>query len=206
MAESSKVRPRSAGETFPAPIAVVGRQIVWADAGGTVLFAITALVAAASFTTTAQWVGAVTALGLFAVGVFAFLWSYLVAVGRSRTEEISVVQLYLLTGAPTPRFVKRIMLGLLATQIAIAMATTFARLDGPDGKPGSSLAVGFLVPMFGFAMNGLWASKHATFALRRRRDATPAQPEGGAVRGTPKDVSDQSAIGAGGIGQTDDHG
>jgi len=41
-----------------------------------------------------------------------------------------------------------------------------ARRDGPDGNPGSSLAVGFLVPMLGFGLNGLWAVTHATFPPR----------------------------------------
>ena len=45
-----------------------------------------------------QWVGAITALALFAIGVFCFLWSYSNAVQRSRTDEISVAGLYLLTG------------------------------------------------------------------------------------------------------------
>ena len=39
---------------------------------------------------------------LFAIGVFAFLWSYWNAVQRSRTDEISVTQLYFLMGEPTP--------------------------------------------------------------------------------------------------------
>ena len=44
--------------------------------------------------------------------------------------------------------------------------TTLARLNGPDGSPGSSLAVGFLVPMLGFGLNGWWASFHGDFATR----------------------------------------
>ena len=56
----------------------------------------------------------------------------------------------------------------------IAVVTTFARLDGPDGKPGSSLAVGFLVPMFGFGLNGLWARTTATFGRAPTASATPA--------------------------------
>ncbi len=101
-------------------------------------------------------------------GVVCFLWSYLHAVQRSRTNEISVTGLYFLAGPPTPVAVKRPMLALLAVQVITATATTFARLDGPDGKPGSSLAVGFLVPMFGFGLNGLWAAFHGTFQRRQR--------------------------------------
>ena len=67
--------------------------------------------AAVFFTTALQWVGAITALSLFAVGVVCFLWAYLHAVQRSRTDEISVIGLYLLAGQSTPPQVKRTMLG-----------------------------------------------------------------------------------------------
>lgn len=174
-------------------------RIVRADVVGTALFVVTATLAAVFFTTPLQWVGAITALSLFAVGVVCFLWSYLHAVQRSRTDEISVVGLYFLVGS-TPRPVKRTMLAMLAVQIATATATTFARLDGPDGTPGSSLAVGFLVPMFGFGLNGLWAAFHGEFDERQRVPAAPAStsPE------TPN--STRSANAGAAIGQNDDHG
>jgi hypothetical protein len=132
----------------------------------TAIFAATASFAAASFSTSAQWVGAVTAMVLFAIGVFAFLWSYWNAVQRSRSDEISVTQLYLLMGAAIPAPVRRSMNSLLLIQFAIAIVTTLARPNGPDGNPGSSLAVGFLVPMLGFGLNGLWAAHHAEFDTR----------------------------------------
>ena len=163
-------------------------RIVRADVVGTAVFVVTAVLAAVFFTTSLQWVGAVTALSLFAVGVVCFLWSYLHAVQRSRTDEISVIGLYFLAGQSTPPQVKRTMLATLAAQIVTATATTFARLDGPDGKPGSSLAVGFLVPMFGFGLNGLWAAFHGTFGERQRADSGKSANEGVA------------------IGQNDDHG
>lgn len=136
---------------------------------GTALFGVTAAYAAISFTTFAQWVGAVTALSLFAAGVFTFLWSYFHAVQRSRHDEISVTGLYLLLGEPTPPAVKRTMWLALATQVAIALTTTLARPDGPDGRAGSSLAIGFLVPMFGLGLNGLWAAYHGAFRRRQQR-------------------------------------
>ncbi len=163
-------RGGAAEQTDAAATAVddgAGDVLVKADIAGTVLFAITASLAAGFFTTTWQWVAAITAMVLFAVGVFAFLWSYYNAVQRSRHDEIGVAQLYLLLGPPTPPRVRRTMLGLLALQFVVAMATTFARLDGPDGKPGSSLALGFLVPMLGFGLNGLWAAYHGDFPTRR---------------------------------------
>jgi hypothetical protein len=132
----------------------------------TAVFAVTASLAAGIFSTAWQWIGAITAMVLFAIGVFAFLWSYWNAVQRSRTEELAVTQLYLLMGDAIPSPVKRVMNLTLVTQFVIAIATTFARPNGPDGNPGSSLAVGFLVPMLGFGLNGLWAVYHGNFAAR----------------------------------------
>lgn len=130
------------------------------------LFGVTAVYAAWSFSTTAQWVGAGTAMVLFTVGVFAFLWSYWNAVQRSRTEEIAVSQLYLLLGDAVPKGVRRTMLTALVLQFATAMVTTLVRPEGPNGGSGSSLAVGFLVPMLGFGLNGLWAAYFGTFSTR----------------------------------------
>ena len=149
-----------------------GDVIVLADAVGTVAFVITALTAAIVFSTAAQWVGAVTAMGLFAVGVFAFLWSFYNAVQRSRDEEISVTQIYLLFGDPTPPRVRWTMLSLLGIQCVTAMATALARPDGPDGSPGSSLAVGILVPMFGIGLNGLWCAFNGVFDSRKEPGRT----------------------------------
>jgi hypothetical protein len=140
--------------------------IVLADLIGTVAFAITAIYAAVVFSTTAQWVGAITAMVLFAVGVFAFLWSFWNAVQRSRTEQIGVLQMYLLLGEPTPRRIRWSMLALLVTQIVIAFATALARSESEDGSPGTSLAVGILVPMLGLGLNGLWCAFHGVFPPR----------------------------------------
>jgi hypothetical protein len=148
-----------------------GDVIVLADVIGTVAFTLTAVGAAVVFSTAAQWVGAVTAMGLFAVGVFAFLWSFWSAVQRSRTDQIGVMQMYLLLGEPTPSRVRRIMLALLGIQITVAFATAFARSESADGSPGTSLALGILVPMFGLGLNGLWCSSHGVFPRRTDVDA-----------------------------------
>jgi hypothetical protein len=143
-----------------------GDVIVLADVIGTGAFVVTAVTAAVVFSTASQWVGAVTAMALFAVGVFAFLWSFFNAVQRSRDEEISVTQVYLLLGAPTPPRVRRVMLSMLAIQIVVGLATAIARSKAPDGSPGTSLAVGVLVPMFGIGLNGLWCAFHGVFPPR----------------------------------------
>ena len=144
----------------------VNDTIIRADLVLTAIFTATAAYAAAVFSTPAQWIGAVTAMVLFAIGVFAVIWSYWNAVQRSRTDEISVTQLYLLMGDAIPAPVRRTMNLTLLVQVVVAVSTTLARPDGPDGNPGSSLAVGFLVPMLGFGLNGLWAASHGNFATR----------------------------------------
>jgi lysylphosphatidylglycerol synthetase-like protein (DUF2156 family) len=151
---------------LPGETMIRSDNIIRANVALTAVFAITAAYAATIFSTASQWVGAVTAMVLFTIGVAAFLWSYWQAVQRSRHDEISVTQLYFLLGAAIPSLVRRTMLSTLLAQFVIAIVTTLARRNGPDGNPGSSLAVGFLVPMLGFGLNGLWAAAHGNFATR----------------------------------------
>lgn len=149
-----------------------GEIIVQANVAGTAIFVVTAVYAAVVFSTTAQWVGAITAMTLFAIGVFTFLWSFWNAVQRSRAEEISVTQVYLLFGSPTPPRVRRIMLSMLLVQTVVALVTAIARSEAEDGSPGTSLAVGILVPMFGLGLDGLWSAFHGVFPPRDDVDPT----------------------------------
>ena len=151
-----------------------GGVVIGIDLVGTAIFLLTATYAAVVFDTTAQWVGSITALALFGVGVVAFLWSFWNALQRSRGEQIAVSQLYFLMGAAVPAPVRRTMNLALVAQVLIALVTSFARPNGPDGSPGSSLAVGFLVPMFGIGLNGLWAAYHGRFAPRPDDEPPPA--------------------------------
>jgi hypothetical protein len=167
-------RRQTAGRT-PVEGDAAGDVLITVDLAGTAAFTVTAALAAVFFTTLWQWVAAITALVLFAIGVFCFLWSYYNAVQRSRRDVISVSGLYFLLGDPTPPRVRRVMLSTLAVQLVVAITTAFARMNGPDGKPGSSLALGFLVPMFGFGLNGMWAAYHAAFP--RRQDALPGSSD-----------------------------
>lgn len=155
-----------------ADVARQGDVIVLADVVGTVVFTVTAITAAVVFSTAAQWVGAITAMALFAIGVFVFLWSFWNAVQRSRDEQIGVMQMYLLLGDPTPPRVRRIMLAMLAIQVSVALATALARSESEDGSPGTSLAVGILVPMFGLGLNGLWCAFHGVFPPRDDLEVT----------------------------------
>lgn len=167
-----RLRPMKHGDdgVFREPAGGVGDIVIRADLAGTAVFVVTAFLAAWRFTSTWQWIAAITALVLFAAGVFAFLWSYYNAVQRSRTEELSVMQLYVLVGPPTPSPVRRVMLTALAVQVLVGIGTALARTDGADGSPGTSLALGVLVPMFGLGMNGLWAAYHGTFPPRLEKN------------------------------------
>jgi len=151
------------------------RRIVRLDVVGTALFSVSAVLAAVVFDGPAKVQGVVVDLALFTVGVAAFLWGYWVAVQRSRQDELSVAELYFLLGAAVPRDVKRTMNLCLVAQSLVAVGTAVSRLSTPSStatsgsSPGSSLAFGVLVPMFGLGLNGLWAAIHGTFAPRRRR-------------------------------------
>jgi hypothetical protein len=151
------------------------RRIVRLNVIGTVLFTVSAVLAAVVFDGPAKVQGVVVDLALFAIGVTAFLWGYWVAVQRSRQDELSVAELYFLLGAAIPRDVKRTMNLCLLVQTVVAVATAMTRLTTPSdtassgSSAGSTLAFGVLVPMFGLGLNGLWAAVHGNFGPRRKR-------------------------------------
>jgi hypothetical protein len=151
-------------------------RIVRVDLALTALFVVSAVVSAVVFDGTTQVIGVVVALAMFLIGVFTFLIAYFVAVGRSREEEIGVAELYLLTGEALPSRARRLLWLALAIQIAAALATALAR-PSTDGKAGSTLAFGVLVPMLGIGLNGLASARHGTFAPRRRRDTAVDDPD-----------------------------
>jgi hypothetical protein len=157
------------------PSRSAGDVIVMADVIGTIAFVVTALTAAIVFSTASQWVGAITAMSLFAIGVFAFLWGFYNVAQRSRDEQIAVLQVYLLIGPPTPPRVRRTMLAMLAIQIVVALGTAIGRSEADDGSPGTSLAVGILVPMFGLGLNGLWSAFHGAFPPREVSTTSDAE-------------------------------
>lgn len=149
-----------------------GMNIVRVNVVGTALFAVSAVVAAVIFEGTAKTQGVAVALGLFTVGIAAFIWGYWTAVQRSREEEISVAELYFLLGKAIPKRIKIIMHSCLAAQCIVALATALARPNtlengAENSSRGSTLAFGVLVPVLGLGLNGLWAATHGTFGQRR---------------------------------------
>lgn len=142
-----------------------GEGIVRGNLVGTLLFAAVSFVGAA--VTAFEVPSAVFGVVLFAVGVATFIWSYVTALERSRTEELGVANLYLLTGRTAPPRVKRLMMGALYAQIVICLVAAwagFSRLEGDNDLNPAAFTI--LGPMFGLGLNGLWASRHGAFGPR----------------------------------------
>lgn len=147
-----------------------GSNIVRANVAGTIFFALSAGFAAIVFDGFAKAQAVAVSLVLFGFGVLAFLWGYWRAVQRSRRDVMSVTELYFLVGPSIDRRIARLMNGLLVAQVVIAVVAAAVRSSTPaaDGTstPGSSLAFGVLVPVFGLGLNGLWSSIHGRFPQR----------------------------------------
>ncbi len=111
---------------------------------------------------------AVVGIVAFVAGCAAFLWSFAIALGRSRTEELSVAGLYFLTGS-APKDVQRRLLGALVAQSVIVVAAAAVR-------PFTAVAFGVLAPMLGLGLVGLWGARYGTFPERddpRGRQSAP---------------------------------
>lgn len=149
---------------------MTGSAIIRCNVAGTVLFVVSAALAAVVFEGTAKTQGVVVALALFGLGVVFFLMGYWKAVQRSRHDVMSVTELYFLVGPAIDRGTARVMNALLAVQVVVAVATALARGSTPaaggTSTPGSTLAFGVLVPVFGLGLNGLWSSSYGRFPSR----------------------------------------
>ena len=138
--------------------AVQGRRIIQADIAGTALFTVVTVVEVVVM----AWMRPVAVavdLGLFAIGCATFLGSYAIALNRSRSHEIGVASLYLLTNKVAPTPVRWRLWGALAVQCVVAVTAASVR-------PFTTAAFSVLVPMFGLGLNGLWAARHGTFGPR----------------------------------------
>ena len=152
--------------------AVDGAGWIRLDAWATLVFAAIAVGGAVAPSLLGVATAAV-AIALFAFGCVVFLVAFLRGVDRSRTEEISVAELFLLMGGVAPAAVRRWLLGLLGVQTVVAVAVASVR-------PFTLLAFGILTPMFGLAIAGRWAAEYGSFrtrtVLRTKRTVTKAQP------------------------------
>jgi hypothetical protein len=143
--------------------------VVRASLAGTAAFVVAA-VAAATVPDALAVPAAVLDLVLFALGLAAFVAALVRAAGRSRREELSVSGLFLLSGS-APADVRRALLGALAVQTVVALATAGVR-------PFTPLAFGVLVPTFGLGACGLWAARSGSFPARKPLRRPPAPHAG----------------------------
>ena len=148
--------------------------LVKLDIAGSALFAVVMAVAVPLRNDrSAQVAIAAVSLALFAVGVAVGLWAYTSALERSRTDEVGVANLFLLTGPTAPRAVKRLMSLALAAQVVIALVGASIGAGGLQQGQLNALAFGVLVPMFGVGMNGLWAARYGSFGPRVLKAVRP---------------------------------
>ena len=147
-----------------------GSFLVKCNLALTSIFVVMSIVAAVTFTSPWKTIGVVVSLGCFSVGIVAFLWGYWTAVQRSRTDNISVAALYFLVDKCAPQSVARQMNCALGVQVVVAVATAISRTT-TDGRAGSTLAFGVLVPMMGLGLKGLWGATYGAFAPRQFGDS-----------------------------------
>ena len=159
-----------------APTRDTGRSYVGIDLIGTALFTVVVAVAVPLRDHRgAQVAVAVVSLALFAMGTLLALWAYAAALERSRSAEIGVANLYLLTGATAPRRVQVLLTGALVAQVVVALVGAGLGLRGLEGDDLNALAFGVLVPMLGIGTNGAWAARYGSYGPR----VQAARPTGG---------------------------
>jgi hypothetical protein len=145
---------------------MAGKIIVRINILLTLIFVTSSIVSAVAFSQPWKTIAVVVSLACFAVGITVFLWGYWSAVQRSREDNISVAAMYFLIDGAAPSRLAVVMNSTLAVQVVVAVATALSR-SSTDGRPGSTLAFGILVPMMGLGFNGLWAAEHGVFDPRR---------------------------------------
>ena len=168
--------PGRADDEVDAPPRTDGTLIINLSWAGTSVYTALALAG----TIVPDWFAIPTAVVsgvLFAIGCVVFLWAYALAVSRSRTDAIGIGGLYFLVGTapPEPAFRLRLSFG-----IEVAAAIVSASI-----RPFTPMAFGFLVPVYGLGMMGLWGARHGTFEPRRvERPETTEPREDGEGDGT----------------------
>jgi hypothetical protein len=143
----------------------VGALIVNASWAGTAVYVTLAIAG----TVAPDWFATPTAVAsavLFVLGCVVFLWAYGKAVARSRTDLIGIGGLYFLAGT-APKEVRFRLLLSLALEVLAAIVSSSIR-------PFTPMAFGFLVPVYGLGLCGLWGARYGTFEPR----AVPRPPGG----------------------------
>lgn len=154
--------------TAPREVTPTVAQITLGDELATALFVVAA-VAGAAVPGAGGAIVAVISLVLFMIGTITFLWAYAIAIGRSRTEALSVADVFLFTGRALPARDRRRLLGLLGVQVVVAVAAASI-------QPFTAVAFGILTPMLGLGLCGLAGAKHGTFPPKDDPDAAGDRP------------------------------
>jgi hypothetical protein len=145
---------------------VIGRPLATSEAtvrstwAATLVFVVTAVLAAALPAGPMRPLAAAVALACFAVGCGLYLAGYARAVQRSRLEEISMAALTFLAGETAPPDVRRRLLAATAVLVVVAVGTAAWR-------PFTSLAFGILAPVLGIGAQTFWASRFGVFPRRK---------------------------------------
>jgi hypothetical protein len=130
--------------------------IVRASWAGTAVFTVVSFVAV--LVDGARGVAVAVDLALFVAGTAVFVVALARAIGRSRTEQITLPGLFFLSGT-APDGVRRQLLASVIVQVVVAFVTAGVR-------PYTSLAFGILVPVYGLGLAGLWGATRGTYAPR----------------------------------------
>ncbi len=145
------------------------------DVIGTLVFGLVVVVGMAfSDARPVQIMFGIVSMVLFTIGAVGCLWAYVSALERSRSDEIGVANLYLLTGPTAPTGIKRTMTLALAAQVVLSLTGAIVGAAGLSGNQVNALAFGILVPMFGLALNALWAVRHGHFGPRLEKSVQPS--------------------------------
>ena len=150
-----------------------GARIIQASWAGTVLYTLAAVADLVAVRSLALPVILISS-ALFVAGLVAFMAAYVIAIGRSREVLIGMGGLYFLAGT-APARVQRHLLGSFAVQVVVAMVTASIGVAVLPDDASNPLAFGFLVPLYGLGLAGLWGARFGTFA--------PRPDEGGRGRG-----------------------
>jgi hypothetical protein len=136
---------------------VLADPIVRVDVAGTVV-----LLVALSFGVgaggAAAGAAAVVSLGLFVLGLAAFVAAYLAGIQRSRTHVLGIGGWFFLAGS-APRRVTIAMNALLAVQVVGTVTAASLR-------PFTEIAFAILTWVYGLALSGLWGARSGVFPDR----------------------------------------
>lgn len=132
-----------------------GDWILRAAWGSTILFAVTQIAADVRPTGLPLAAATFVSSGLFLVGSVVFLVGFVIAVGRSRDEQITLAGLVWLIGV-APARTARIFRIVIVAQVVIAVVTATVR-------PFTALAFGILAPMSALGFTVWWSARYGSF-------------------------------------------